>query len=129
MLGEIGLSETVTLDTLAQHAKLEHILTKGLVRPFPFERTSLFNEELFEFVYFYHFYDTYIAKFPYMHIAICDKDYLTDFILATVVRYQQYIVRDMGLDINILIKKELHGIKEGTEQLPVSNKSSNFDKQ
>lgn len=129
LLGEIGLSKTVTLDTLAQHAKLEHILTKGLVRPFPFERTSLFNEELFEFVYFYHFYDTYITKFPYMHIAICDKDYLTDFILATVIRYQQYIVRDMGLDINILIKKELHGIEEGTEQLPVSNKSSNFDKQ
>ena len=130
MLGEIGFSETVTLDTLAQHAKLEHVLTKGLVRPFPFERTSLYNEELFEFFYFYHFYDTYITKFPYMHIAICDKDYLADFILATVVRYQQYIVRDIGLDINTLIKKELHGIEEVTEQLPVSyHKSSNFDKQ
>ena len=130
LLGEIGFSETVTLDTLAQHAKLEHILTKGLVRPFPFERTSLYNEELFEFFYFYHFYDTYITKFPYMHIAICDKDYLADFILATVVRYQQYIVRDIGLDINTLIKKELHGIEEVTEQLPVSyHKSSNFDKQ
>ena len=54
-----------------------------------------------------------------MHIAICDKDYLADFILATVVRYQQYIVRDMGLDIDTFIKKELHGIEEVTEQLPV----------
>lgn len=129
MLGEIGFSETVTLDTLAQHAKLEHIISKGLVRPFPFESTSLYNEELFEFFYFYYFYDTYITKFPYMHIAICDKDYLTEFILATVNRYQQYIVGDMGLDINTLIKKELLGIEEVTEQLPVKHEQSNSDKQ
>lgn len=129
MLGEMVFSETVTLDTLAQHAKLEHIISKGLVRPYPFERTSLYNEELFEFFYFYYFYDTYIIKFPYMHIAICDKDYLTEFVLATVVRYQQYIVGDMGLDINTLIKKELLGIEEVTEQLPVKHEQSNSDKQ
>lgn len=129
MLGEMVFSETVTLDTLAQHAKLEHIISKGLVRPYPFERTSLYNEEFFEFFYFYYFYDTYITKFPYMHIAICDKDYLTEFVLATVNRYQQYIVGDMGLDINTLIKKELLGIEEVTEQLPVKHEQSNSDKQ
>lgn len=64
-----------------------------------------------------------------MHIAICDKDYLTEFVLATVNRYQQYIVGDMGLDINTLIKKELLGIEEVTEQLPVKHEQSNSDKQ